>query len=283
VRVPAAFNGIFGLKTTFGRWPTTGSVPLDPSVDSIGLLTRSAKDARLVFHTLEKQLFGYRTAAHARPVRLDRLVIGKPDNYFYDGLFAEVDAAVNAANEALRVAGCMFRDLQITEAAAREHYFPKSMPVSLLSMLGKDVFESAKGLIDPVVAARIASGTDVGAADFMNSCNRRMRDIETAKRYFGEVDVIACPTAALVPPCLSDFEDPQAAMTYALGMTHNTQPSNYLGQCAVSMPLPRQPGQLPVGYQLIGAPDADAHLLEVAVAVEQVFGVGAAPDLSHLV
>jgi aspartyl-tRNA(Asn)/glutamyl-tRNA(Gln) amidotransferase subunit A len=282
VRVPAAFNGIFGLKTTFGHWPTAGSVPLDPSVDSIGLLTRSAKDARVVFDALENQLFGRRETRPARNVRLDTLVVGHPVNHFHEGLAAEVEAAMSAADDALRSAGCRFRDLRITEAAEREHYFPQSMPVSLLAMLGKETFEKSRPLIDPVVAARIATGVSVDAADFMRRCDQRMRHIEAAKRYFTEVDVIACPTAALPAPLLADFDDPKTAMTHALGMTRNTQPSNYLGQCAISMPLKRGPGELPVGYQLIGAPSSDSSLLDIAVAVEQVFGEGAAPDLSQL-
>lgn len=169
--------------------------------------------------------------------------------------------------------------MHITEAAEREQYFPQSMPVSLLAMLGQDSFEKSRKSIDPVIAARIATGVGVGAADFTSRCNQRMRSIEAAKRYFTDVDVIGCPTAAFVPPHLSDFDDPKLAMTHALGMTHNTQPANYPGQCAVSMPLPRRPGELPVGYQLIGAPESDSHLLDIAIAVEQVFGVGISPDL----
>lgn len=282
VRVPAAFNGIFGLKTTFGHWPTAGSVPLDPSVDSVGLLTRSAKDARVAFDTLERQLFGQRAPHTTRKVRLDTLVIGRPTNYFYEDLSPEVETAVGLANDALRSAGCKFQDVVVTEAAERAQYFPKSMPVSLLAMMGKDTFEASRALIDPVVAARVATGGGVDAVDFMRLRDRRARHIEAAKRYFTEVDVIGCPTAALVPPCVDDFDDPDTAMTHALGMTRNTQPSNYLEQCAVSMPLKRDAGELPVGYQLVGAPFSDSALLDIAVAIEQVLGVGSAPDLSQL-
>lgn len=80
VRVPAAFNGIFGLKTTFGYWPTEGSVPLDPSVDSIGLLTRSARDAKVAFDALGDRLPGYRASLPVRNVRLDTLIVGHPSN-----------------------------------------------------------------------------------------------------------------------------------------------------------------------------------------------------------
>ncbi len=58
-------------------------------------------------------------------------------------------------------------------------------------------------------------------------------------------------------------------MQLALGMTQNTQPANHLGLCSISLPLPVD--GLPIGYQLMGAPDTDLKLLEIAVEIEKVF------------
>src|SRR5262249_24931221 len=52
VRLPAAFCGVFVLKTTAGLWPCDGVLPLSPALDSIGLLTRSAADASFAFAAL---------------------------------------------------------------------------------------------------------------------------------------------------------------------------------------------------------------------------------------
>src|SRR5690606_41965105 len=56
VRVPAALNGTFGLKTTFGCWANDGSMALAPHLDTIGLLTASARDAAVAFAAINRAL-----------------------------------------------------------------------------------------------------------------------------------------------------------------------------------------------------------------------------------
>ncbi len=279
VRVPSAFNGVFGLKTSFGHWPTEAGVPLHPDIDTIGLLARSAEDARIAFDAIDAQLFGYRHEPARRRARVDRLRVGIPVNYYYDGLDPEIRAAVDKANARLESGGAQLVPLEIVEAPEREAWFPVALPVSCLALFGGDRLREAAPTMDPIVAARVESGRGVAASDYVALELKRRRSGRAALRYFEEVDVIATPTTVDLPPPLAAFDDPDQAMRYAMGMTRNTQPSNYLGQCAVSIPLPRQPGQLPVGYQLIGAPGRDGELLDIAIAVQALLGPSVRPDL----
>lgn len=283
VRVPAAFNGLFGLKTTFGRWPTQGAVPLDPTTDTIGLLTKSAVDAKLAFDTIESQLFGYGYRPSSRQVAVNRLRIGQPLNHFYEGLSAEVQAAADQAHTSLQDAGCLFETLEVTEAGERTAYFPLALPAHVMAMLGKDRFERSRGVMDSVIGKRVAAAEGILASDLLAAAQQRQQSIEAARRYFDTVDVIACPTTAMVAPPVSEFADPGQAMAHALGMTRNSQPSNYLNQCAVSLPLPRPAGTQPIGFQLIGPPDGDTHLMDIAVAIERVFGLGQPAPVEQLV
>ncbi|HRO60427.1 MAG TPA: amidase [Burkholderiaceae bacterium] len=282
VRVPAAFNGVFGLKTSFGHWPTGGAVPLQPDVDTIGLLTRSAQDARIAFDAIDAQLFGCLHEPFRRRIDVDRLRIGIPSVYYYDGLADEIRQAIEAANASLASSGSRLDPIEVTEAAEREAYFPVALPVSCLALVGSRTIAAAESTMDPIVAARVNSGREVAASDYLAIELRRRQSSRNARRYFEQVDVIATPTTVDLPPPIAAFDDPRQAMRFALGMTRNTQPSNYLGQCAVSLPLPRAPGQLPVGYQLIGAPGADGELLAIAAAVEEVLGRARSPDLGRL-
>lgn len=283
VRVPSAFNGVFGLKTSFGHWPTAAGVPLHPDVDTIGLLTRGAADAQLAFDAIDAQLFGYRHEPARRRVRIDRLRVGIPENYYYDGLDPAIRQAVDAANARLESAGAQLAPIRITEAPEREAWFPVALPVSCLALFGGDTLKEAAPTMDPIVSARVESGRDVAASDYFALELRRRQSGREALRYFDEVDVIATPTTVDLPPPLSAFDDPDQAMRHAMGMTRNTQPSNYLGQCAVSLPLPRPSGELPVGYQLIGAPGRDGELLAVAAAIEEVLGPAGRPDLGGFI
>ena len=88
VRLPAAFCGVFGHKTTVGLWPTAGVFPLSSVLDSIGPLTRSAADAAL--------LFGALTGQEVAPAPPERLRLGRPTSYFFDRLDPAVAAAPSA-------------------------------------------------------------------------------------------------------------------------------------------------------------------------------------------
>lgn len=266
VRVPAAFNGIFGLKTTAGLWPTDGAFPLDPRVDSIGLLTKSAKDALLGYNAINSALFGYKYATKASGVRLDRLRFGVPTNHFHDNLNSQISDAFKTTNAHLTTKGCQLHDIVVPEAPERADYFPVSMPSSLLSIFGKDNFLAQKHLMDPVIAKRVESGLQAKAYDFLALEDKRIKGCQSADRQFVGFDAWVSPTTADFAPLVSDFEDPQKGLQLALGMTQNTQPANYLELCAVSLPLPAK--DLAIGYQLMGAANTDQRLLEIAVEVE---------------
>ncbi len=269
VRVPAAFNGIFGLKTTFGFWPTDGAFPLDPRVDSIGLLTKSAQDAMLAFKTISAILFGHLYHPRSSGVRLDRLHVGVPTNHFCDHLNPKIKMAFEAANQHLQQAGCLLDDIHVPEAAERAGYFPVSMPASLIAILGKEKFLEQKHLIDTVIAKRIETGLDSKAYQFLALEEKRTKSMASVVDQFTGFDVWVSPTTTDFAPLVSDFNDPEKAMQFALGMTQNTQPGNYLGLCSVSMPLPTN--GLPIGYQLMASPNADFKLLEIAVELEKSF------------
>jgi aspartyl-tRNA(Asn)/glutamyl-tRNA(Gln) amidotransferase subunit A len=267
VRVPAAFNGIFGLKTTFGLWPTDGAFPLDPRVDSIGLLTKSAQDAMIAFKAISSSLFGHRYSPRSSGVRLDRLHLGVPSNHFLDDLNVDVEAAFEATNKHLQTKGCLFEDIYIPEASERADYFPVSMPASLISVLGTENFLKHVHLIDPVIAKRIESGLESKAHRFLFLEDKRTKSRDSFIERLKGFDVLVTPTTTDFAPLVSELSEPETAMQLALGMTRNTQPVNYLGLCSVSIPLPVQ--GLPIGYQLIAAPESDFRLLEISVEIER--------------
>src|SRR5690606_38143787 len=79
VRVPAALCGIFGFKTTVGFWSTSGAVPLAPTLDSVGLLSRSAGDAALIVAALNGRV-------PVAPAAAPEIVLGCFRDYFFSDL-----------------------------------------------------------------------------------------------------------------------------------------------------------------------------------------------------
>ncbi|MEO7114870.1 MAG: amidase [Caldimonas sp.] len=281
VRVPAAFNGVFGFKTTAGIWPTDGVFPLDPRLDTIGLLTRTAADASVAYSGISSCLNGLDEAVFVKPARIDRLRLGVPDSYFNDGLCPEVAAALHGARAKLSEAGVRFDGIDFPEVRERETYFPFALPATLLATLGLDEFQRQKHLMDPIIAARIESAIGRKAFDYIALERKRQINIARARRRLVDFDAVVSATATVLPPRLSELDDPNAAMALALGMTRNTQPANYFEWCAASLPIPQTPGDLPIGFQLMMKGSDDARLLGIAMAVENVLGRQEPPLLTQ--
>ncbi len=273
VRVPAALNGIFGLKTSFGTWSNEGAFALAPHLDTIGLLTRSAEDAAIAFACIS----GYRRPDAAAVARLR---LGRPSAYFFDGLTEDIDERVSAALRMLQEAGARLEDVEMPEAPEREAYFPLALPVSLVANLGTERVQAGMNRFDPVIGKRIVSGLDVKGIDYLALEQRRQASMARARRRFAGFDAWITPTTAAVAAPVAELDDPEAALTQALGMTRNTQPANYLDLTAASLPLPMQGHGLPAGLQLLTVAGRELELLSVCLAVEGLLGRPSLPDIS---
>lgn len=182
--------------------------------------------------------------------------------------------------DALAKKGVGLEPVSIPESRERENYFPVVLPACLVATLGRERFEAGRNAMDPIIAKRTATGLDVKAADYLAVEERRQRQSRSAAAKFAGLDAWIAPTTAVPPPPLSDFEDEGKAFDLALGRTRNTQPTNYFGFPAVTIPIPQQPGDLPVGLQIICPPGQDAGAVAIALALEAALGRAGSPDLS---
>ncbi len=276
VRLPAAFCGIFGLKTTVGVWPTDGAFPLSGDLDTIGPMTRSAADAAVVYAVLTGQ-----PAPVARLLRGLRL--GRPSNYFYEKLETQVAACVEAALSALTDAGVEIVSVEVPEAPEREKYFPVALPADLITVLGRKRFLAGRDAMDPIVATRGANGLDVGAPEYNQLRWRRLRLCESVKARFSGLDGWVTPTAARVAVPIDDFDNVEAGMKLTLAITQATQPINLLDLCATSTPIQTFGANLPVGMQIACPGGRDADALSIAMAIEELTGLPPRPDLSGFI
>ena len=267
VRVPAAMCGLFGLKTTAGLWPTDGVFPLDPQTDSIGLLTRSARDAQLAFQALNSRInpCDLKQTKCSNPPRL-----GRPTRYMLDDLSPDVSQAFEKAITALKEKNAEIVSLDIPNIEGRERYFPIAMPSELLSWLGEKTFNDQKELIDPTIRVRIEKGLTIKAHDYLTVSAERHAHVKEADKLFDAVDLIISPTTQETALPIKSLEDPDNAMRAAMSMTRNTQPANYFDWCAVTLPIGLDSSGLPMGLQLNTRGMTESNLLAMAVWVESV-------------
>jgi aspartyl-tRNA(Asn)/glutamyl-tRNA(Gln) amidotransferase subunit A len=275
VRLPASFCGIFGLKTTAGLWPVDGILPLAPTFDSIGLLTRSAADAALAFAALTQR-------PSPAPASLKGCRLARLTGYFEERLDPSIARSYERIVNLVRKEGADVVDIEIPEAAEREVIFPTLLPVELLGGLGHERFTSGRSLMDPLVASRIERGVNTLAIDYVRSL-RRHKELRAiaAERMQGFAAGIM-PTTSLVPMPVAEFSDVNTGTKLAMNIARNSQAVNLFGQCAASVPIQSQAEPLPVGLQLICNAFQEDALLALALGLEQLIGTPPEPDLSWL-
>ena len=276
VRGPAAMCGIFGLKTTAGRWPTAGMFPQSPALDTIGPMTRSAADAAVVFAALTGGAVP--TPHPARGLRL-----GKPRDYFYEELDPAVETCMAAALCVLEDAGVTIVPTDVPEAAEPKRDFGAYVPADLIAVIGRERFRAGRQRMDPLVAPRVAQGLEVLADQYIRLEWRRQALVRIAETRMRDFDGWVIPTAAMVAPPVAeiagrDFDALMAEM--AARKTHRRQAVNYFGMCATSSPIQALGSALPVGLQIVCRANHEAKALSIALMVENLIGAPPRPDLT---
>jgi aspartyl-tRNA(Asn)/glutamyl-tRNA(Gln) amidotransferase subunit A len=119
------------------------------------------------------------------------------------------------------------------------------------------------------VRARIERARTVTAADYIEMIRRRTVLVRAMDARIAEFDVIAMPTAPIVPPLLSAVEKPDEwGRTNAMSL-RNTTIWNFFDCCAVSLPLPSEAG-LPAGLMLAARNGQDRRLFRISEAAERL-------------
>jgi len=269
-RVPAAFNGIVGLKPTRGLVSTRGVVPACPSLDCVSVFTTCVTDARAVLEVLA----GFdpddpwsRHAPHTSPARdaADRAPrIGVPRADQLPELDARLRDAWTAAVDHATVLGC--------GPAVAVDVAPLLETATLLydgpwlaerwAAVGAFVQGDVEGL-DPVVAQVVQGGAAPTALDAFRGVHRLAELRRATERALQHVDVLLLPTAPTVPTPDEVAADP-IGVNRLLGRWTNAV--NLLDLSALAVPAGRGEDGLPFGVTLIARAFAEPLLLTVGAA-----------------
>ncbi|MGD9537777.1 MAG: amidase [Alphaproteobacteria bacterium] len=273
VRVPSAWNGLVGLKTTFGRLPLEGALPLSPSMDTVGPLARNAEDCAALFSILD----GRGGVGAAQPVDLAGASLGEMRllapkagllwRDLEDGIGDVLEAALGRlAKAGARIAAGEAPEFDEADAALTR-YGPYHSAEAYA--LWKDAVEARPNLVFKPVLERMRFGATIGATalETVKAILRGLGDNVTA-RIRAEGAIVA-PTAAISPPPIArletDFEFYAKANVKGL---RNTRLVNFLGLSAITVPCGKDTTGIPVGLMLIGAAGWDERLLRMAKAIE---------------
>jgi aspartyl-tRNA(Asn)/glutamyl-tRNA(Gln) amidotransferase subunit A len=299
VRQPASLCGITGLKTTYGRVSRYGLVAFGSSLDTVGVLGRSAEDAAAIFSVMAGGDPRDATSTDVGVPKIDleawegskplqRLRVGVPKEYFIAGIQRDVEKAVRAAVEVLKDLGAEVREVTLphTEYALPVYYIiaPAEASANLARFDGVrygpressgdlwEVFQRTRGRrFGPEVTRRIMIGTYALSTGYYDAYYGQAQRVRTLIRRdfelaFQEVDVIAAPTAPGTAFKFGAHADDPLAM-YLEDVF--TLPANLAGIPGISINAGFDQDNLPIGLQLLGPPYREDILLQMAHAFQQ--------------
>ena len=274
IRIPAAYCGCVGLKPTSGRVSRRGVLPLDFSLDHMGPLTRSAKDAGLVLNALAGA-DPLDDTSSLQPVedygagsgRLAGVRVGVPLNFYTERLDPVVESAYRSALAAAESAGAVLVPMTV----------PDPLEVNTISRV--ILLAEASAALAPYLHRRDEFGADVmalldqgrfiSATDYINAQRlRRVYQREWSKIWTG-IDCLFTPTAPILAPPIGvlQIEVAGAMEDVRLASTRFVRAINVLGLPAVSIPLPAK--GLPIGLQIVGKPFGEGSILSIGSGMEK--------------
>lgn len=267
VRIPAAFNGIVGLKTTWGLIPLEGVMLLAPSLDTLGPLTQDVADANHISAILSATRPADLNGVSMKGMRLLH-AIGHDDDVIQPGVKAAVDAAIERCREA--GAEVVTRRLDAFDAVD-EMVSLHGNPVTLEGWaLWHQAIDANPGALYPPILERIREGRKGSAVD-AETMRRRFMDLQrayiNATAGFDAVVMHSVPVVA--PPIALVENDTVAHGRQALLSSIATRRVNYLGLCGLSLPCGFSDG-MPVGLAVIGHPFGEGRVLRTGAAIEGV-------------
>lgn len=295
VRQPASFCGVTGIKPTYGRVSRYGLIAYGSSLDSVGVLARSAADVEIIFRLMAG--FDARDAttldgpvpdaACSDNPQVKGLRIGVPKEYFIAGIQPAVEAAVRQAISLYQSLGAEIVEISLphTEYALPVYYLiaPAEASANLARYDGVryglrvedggmiDMFLQSRGRgFGQEVKRRIMLGTYALSAGYYDAYYGQAQKVRTLiksdfERAFEQVDAIAAPVAPTTAFKIGGHGDDPLAM-YLEDVF--TLPANLAGVPGLAFPVGFDGEGLPIGMQLMGRHFDETTLFRLAHAYQ---------------
>ncbi len=270
VRIPAAMNGIVGLKTTIGALPAEGMLPLSPLLDTVGPLTVDVTDAAAMWSVLSG-----RPPIDLKSCDLKGRLFVAVDTPLWRGVDAGIDRACREATAKLEAAGAAVEWRDVPELAEAMEAM-----IAMGGLVTTDAWSCWSGLIEadpdaiyPPMLPRFQSGTKQAGHDLLRLMRRLDELSASLHRKMAGCDAMIAPTVPATPPAIADLLDDPEAYTRANVMAlRNCTPGNLTRICALSLPCGHDDHAMPAGLMLMQRPNQEETLLRLGKAMEDVLG-----------
>ncbi len=270
VRIPASYCGVVGLKPTYGLLSCKGVMPLGFTLDHVGPLARTVRDAAVSFCAMRGAM-PERTAEAPLP-NVSGLRIGVPENFFFEHLDPEVTLAVRRAVQTMASLGARVEEVRLPDPSTL-NTTGRMIQLAEASTVWRR-FQHRRSEFGADVYALIQQGLLIPATDYLDAQRlRRVLAREFAKIWthleclLTPATPVPAPRQAQTTVCAGDIEE-----DVRIASTRLTRPFNVLGWPALALPCGFSEAGLPIGVQLVAAPKQEDTLLQAGAALERCVG-----------
>lgn len=267
-RIPAAFNGVVGMKPSHGRLSLKGIFPLSHSCDAPGPLAVDVDSCFLLDQLMQGKQFDELPSLETADIKKTRLLI--PQAVVMEDLDPEVESAFNRAVKHLEAAGAeIIREPFPELDQCIDMFMSRNTVIYEAWELHRPLLDTHGDEYGDYVRSRIESGQSVTEEEQQQRYVEKAALTEMVKRTLDRlnVDAMIYPTVPCIPPLAADTEDMDKIGPINLRCLRNTSTVNYFDGCAISLPC-HSIGEAPVGLMLSSVHGDDERLLEIASAVE---------------
>ena len=275
---PAAYNGIVGLKPTYGIVSRSGVIPQSDSCDTVGILCRNVNDAWLIL----KSIIGYdpkdkRSSIQAESFNISENLknfipkIGFLNKYFMEESDEQVKNSTLSALKSLSNKGATIEELELKtdfESGFQSH---RIVQQSEMAQWHEPLYSKYQNKYKPITLEYIKSGFTQNATDYINALEFRNRMRKVFIDSLKSFDVLIMPTASGLPP--KDLS--------RTGDTRFQSPWTFTGLPSIAIPAGLSENGLPQSIQLVGAPFKEEKLLNIAKWIESILGTLPKPEIKE--
>lgn len=275
---PAAYNGVVGLKPTFGRISRLGVIPMSRSCDHVGFLCRDVTDAALLLGAIA----GYDPAdPDCVPVPVDDYPsaieaggaaprYGLVRSWFFTESDAETRLKMEEVAQALMAAGAVVEEVDpgIDFEAAYAHH--RVIQEAEMAIWHEPLYRGNESLYGPKISVYLENGVKHTGMRYAQAVAYRTDMRWLADQALARYDVLLMPTAS----------GPAPRDRSITGDTRFQSAWSYTGLPSISIPVGLSGQGLPLGAQMAAPPFQEARLLRAARFAERVLDVHLAPPVA---
>lgn len=277
IRIPSSFNGIVGMKPTFGRVSKYGVFPLCWTMDTVGPMTKTVLDNAILLNVLsgydENDPYSVKidTTDYTKFLNKEMkgVTIGVPKSSFFYAQDDEINQCLSEVLDTFQKLGVQVKPIDIPNMDKIIEAF-RTILKSEAFAVHKDRLQDYPDQWDEEVRIRLLNGAKINAIDYIGAQQIKQEAMMEFRKIFAQIDVMIVPTTPILPVNIEEREIMIGNSIVHISSVLNkfTGSFNLLGLPSLSMPCGASKSGLPIGLQLVGKWFDEATIYQIASILE---------------